>query len=171
MSEKPRTEPADDVDIILSAWKRELPHVNTDPMQIISRITRLTRRFDLTRRKAFGTQALEPWEFDVLAALRRAGEPYSLTPGALMADTLVSSGTMTNRLDRLEEAKLVTRTPSPEDRRAVLVTLTDLGRERVDEALRTLIDFEDSLLSPLSHGERATLSALLRRLMLAIETD
>lgn len=169
MADTSRPQECDDVDAILEAWHRELPDVDTSPMQILSRVSRLTRRLDLMRRKAFGTQALEAWEFDVLAALRRSGAPYALTPGALMEETLVASGTMTNRIDRLEQSGLVVRTPSEQDRRAVLVSLTPQGRERVDEALRTLVAFEDSFLAGLSATERGDLAGLLRKLLTSIE--
>ncbi len=163
----PRT--TDEVDSIVSAWKRELPTVDTTPMHVLSRMSRLTRLLDLKRKEAFGNHALETWEFDVLAALRRAGEPYALTPGTLMNETLVSSGTMTNRIDRLEAAGLVKRTPSPDDRRAVLVTLTPAGRERVDEAVRSLVEFEEGILTPLNDHERTQLTDLLRRLLLPFD--
>lgn len=169
MTTAPIENTGDEVDSILAAWKRELPDVDTSPLHILSRMTRLTRRLDLTRKRAFGTQALDTWEFDVLAALRRAGEPYSLTPGALIEETLVSSGTMTNRIDRLESAGLVRRTPCSLDRRATLVTLTEEGREKVDEALRTLVAFERSILEPLSDEDYKDFTRLLRLLLCRLE--
>lgn len=112
---------------------------------------------------------MEPWEFDVLSVLRRAAAPYSLTPGTLLQELLVSSGTMTNRIDRLEKKGLVKRTPSPHDRRAVLVTLTDEGVTRVDSALKELLLRESELVAPLNEDERKELSGLLRRLLLPFE--
>ncbi len=138
-------------------------------MLVFSRLSRLSRHLDLERKRAFAAHNLEPWEFDVLAALRRAGEPYAATPGALMADMLVSSGTMTNRIDRLEEKGLVERRPSPRDRRATLVYLTDSGRHDVDDALRTLLKSEESLLGPLTRIQRKTLAELLFPLLVEFE--
>lgn len=161
--------PTDEVDAILAAWAIERPDVDTSPMQILSRVGRLSRHLDLERRKAFAAHDLETWEFDVLSSLRREGEPYALTPGALMSELLVSSGTMTNRIDRLEGAGLVTRTPSPHDRRAVVVSLTDEGKRRVDAALMSLLECERAILAPLNVPEKEQLATLLRSLLLAFE--
>jgi hypothetical protein len=95
---------SDEVDRIVSAWKRERPDLDVAPLEILSRITRVARQLDIARRNAFSHHGLETWGFDVLAALRRAGKPYQLTPGQLMHETLVSSGTITHRLDLLEGA-------------------------------------------------------------------
>ncbi len=138
-------------------------------MLVFSRLSRLSRHFDLLRRRAFATHELEPWEFDVLATLRRAGKPYSLTPGQLLAELLVSSGTMTNRIDRLEGRGLVVRGPAPSDRRAILVSLTEDGRTRVDSALATLLNSERELLEPLSTEERDQLAELLMPLLTVFE--
>ena len=161
--------PTDEVDAILTAWALERPDVDTTPMQVLSRVSRLSRHLDLERRKAFAAHHLETWEFDVLSSLRREGEPYALTPGALMNELLVSSGTMTNRIDRLEHAGLVTRTPSPSDRRAVVVSLTDEGKRRVDSALISLLECERTILAPLNNPEKAELASLLRPLLLTFE--
>ncbi|WP_175956799.1 MarR family winged helix-turn-helix transcriptional regulator [Schaalia sp. Marseille-Q2122] len=161
--------PRDEVDAILAAWALERPDVDTTPMQVLSRVSRLSRHLDLERRKAFAAHNLETWEFDVLSSLRREGEPYALTPGALMTELLVSSGTMTNRIDRLESAGLVTRTPSPNDRRAVVVSLTDEGKRRVDAALISLLECERAILAPLKNPEKEQLATLLRPLLLAFE--
>ena len=93
----------DEVDRIVEAWRRERPDLDVAPLSVLSRVTRLARHLDLARRNAFARHQLEVWEFDVLSALRRAGEPYQLSPGTLVAQTLVTSGTMTNRIDRLVE--------------------------------------------------------------------
>lgn len=139
-------------------------------MLVFSRITRLARHLDLARRNAFLSHGLEPWEFDVLSSLRRAGTPYALTPGTLMSELLVSSGTMTNRIDRLEEKGLVERSPSPSDRRAVLVTLTAEGSKRVDSALKSLLDDERKLLAHISEEDEQRLSLLLKPLLLPFDT-
>ena len=159
----------DEVDAIIAAWNVERPDLNAEPMGVLSRVSRLARHLDLQRRKAFADHGLEPWEFDVLSSLRRAGAPYSLTPGALMNELLVSSGTMTNRIDRLEARGLVSRAPSPSDRRAVLVTLTGAGRAVVDEALAALLDCEQAILSPIAEADRAVLADVLRSALLGLE--
>src|SRR5580765_2271755 len=105
----------DDVDRIVSAWRRERPDLDVTPLEILSRVSRLARRLDLARGAAFAERELETWEFDVLSALRRAGAPYELSPGQLVLETLVTSGTMTNRVDRLTRRGFVERNPSPTD--------------------------------------------------------
>ena len=161
----------DEVDRIVAAWQMERPDLDTSPMLVLSRVTRLARRLDLERRASFSDQALEPWEFDVLSSLRRAGAPYAQTPGALMNELLVSSGTMTNRIDRLERAGLVARSPAPGDRRAVLVTLTPSGKQRVDDALMSLLECERRILSTLDEDDTRMLGDLLRPLLLPFEAD
>ena len=100
-------EPRDEVDDLVAAWQAERPDLDVQPLQVLSRVSRLARHLDRARRAAFASHGLEPWEFDVLAALRRQGPPYVLRPGALLRTTLVTSGTMTNRVDRLEATGLV----------------------------------------------------------------
>ena len=107
----------DEVDRIVADWRRERSDLDVEPLEVFSRVTRLARHLDRARRRAFEAHDLETWEFDVLSALRRAGEPYELTPGMLIEETLVSSGTMTNRIDRLEKVGLVERRANPADRR------------------------------------------------------
>ena len=98
---------ADEVDRLVEAWQRERPDLDVDPMRVLSRVTRLARHLDLARRQAFSAHGLETWEFDVLSALRRSGTPYELSPGRLIRETMVTSGTMTNRVDRLTAKGLV----------------------------------------------------------------
>ncbi len=140
-----------------------------EPLQVLSRISRLARHLDRARRAAFTDHGLELWEFDVLSALRRQGAPYQLTPGALLRATLVTSGTMTNRVDQLAKAGLVRREPDPQDRRGVLVTLTPAGVDRVDAALADLLRSEHALLSGLSETDRRTLADLLRVLLAPLD--
>ncbi|WP_129339891.1 MarR family winged helix-turn-helix transcriptional regulator [Cellulomonas endophytica] len=149
---------------MVRAWARERPDLDVRPLEVLSRVSRLARHLDLARRSAFARHGLEGWAFDVLSALRRAGVPYRLSPGALLTQTLVTSGTMTNRVDRLEQAGLVRRLPSPDDRRGVLVELTDAGRGRVDSAMADLLAVEESLLAGLDPAARARLADLLRAL-------
>ncbi|MDO5728264.1 MAG: MarR family transcriptional regulator [Actinomycetaceae bacterium] len=159
----------DEVDRIVTSWQKQRPDLDTSPMLVFSRITRLSRHFDLARRAAFLAHDLEPWEFDVLSSLRRAGTPFALTPGVLMSELLVSSGTMTNRIDRLETKGLVKRSPSPADRRAVLVTLTPQGKHSVDSALESLLECERHALNSLPPEEQQALANLLKPLLLPFD--
>jgi DNA-binding MarR family transcriptional regulator len=161
----------DEVDRLVAAWARERPDLDVRPLEVLSRVTRLARHLDRARRTAFEAHDLDAWEFDVLAALRRAGRPYTLSPGALVAQTMVTSGTMTNRIDRLEQRGLVTRQPDPTDRRGVRVRLTAKGKERVDSSLAALLEREQELLSALSGRQQDSLSDLLRALVLPFEHE
>ena len=145
---------SDEVDDLVAAWRAERPDLDVQPLQVLSRVSRLARHLDRARRTAFARHELESWEFDVLSALRRQGPPYQLSPGALLRATLVTSGTMTNRIDRLAAAGLVRRHPDPQDKRGVLVMLTAEGRSRVDAALADLLGREEALLAGLSRDER-----------------
>ena len=155
----------DDVDDLTDAWARERPDLDLAPVAVFSRITRLARHLDHARRNAFAAHQIELWEFDVLAALRRAGEPYQLSPGRLLRETLVTSGTMTNRVDRLASRGLVERYPDPDDRRGVIVRLTPEGKATVDGAFAALVDAERALLDDLPQRDRAKLAGLLRTLL------
>src|SRR6516164_4976635 len=161
--------PTDEVDDLVAAWQAERPDLDVRPMQVLSRISRLARHLDRERRSAFAAHDLELWEFDVLSALRRQGAPYELSPGALLRATLVTSGTMTNRIDRLEEAGLVRRRPDPQDKRGVLVALTAAGAAQVDAALADLLEAERALLSSLPESNRRTLADLLRTLLAPLD--
>ena len=156
----------DEVDRIVDAWERERPDLDFAPLQVLSRVGRLARHLERARRIAFAASDLELWEFDVLSALRRAGDPYQLSPKALLQQTLVSSGTMTNRIDRLVERELVERKTDPNDGRGILVVMTARGRDRVDSAISLLLQGESELLDGLSTVERERLSVLLRKLSL-----
>jgi DNA-binding MarR family transcriptional regulator len=155
----------DEVDGLVEAWRRERPDLDASPMQVLSRVTRLAHYLDRHRRIAFARHDLEPWEFDVLAALRRSGSPYQLTPGQLLWETMVTSGTMTNRVDRLASRGLVTRTSHPDDRRGVLVRLTDSGKGAVDAAITDLLRAEQEILSVLPTAQRDQLAEALRVLI------
>jgi DNA-binding MarR family transcriptional regulator len=157
---------SDEVDRIVDAWARERPDIDFTPLQVLSRVGRLARHLDRSRRTAFAASDLEPWEFDVLAALRRAGAPYQLSPKALLQQTLVSSGTMTNRIDRLVARRLVERRTDPHDGRGVLVVMTTKGGEQVDAAIAELVAAEADLLAGLSRADQERLSGLLRKLSL-----
>jgi DNA-binding MarR family transcriptional regulator len=152
----------DEVVHLVAAWKRERPDLDFSPLEVLSRITRIARHLDIARRKAFA--GLDPRGFDVLTSLRRAGDPYQLSPGQLMQDTMVTSGTMTNRLDRLENLGFITRETDPDDRRGSLVTLTKNGMQAVDRAMEDLLHLEEEFLTSLSRTERAQLATMLSQL-------
>ena len=154
----------DEVERLVRGWRRVLPDVDVSPLEVLSRVARLARHLDRQRSLVFARHDLETWMFDVLSALRRA-DGQQLSPGQLLAQTLVTSGTMTNRIDRLEERGLVRRRPDPSDARSVRVQLTAAGRRRVDGALEDLAAREDAILGTLDASERATLAALLRRVV------
>jgi DNA-binding MarR family transcriptional regulator len=160
----------DEVDRIVLAWQRERPDLDVAPLEVLSRVSRLARHLDRARSAAFAERDLESWEFDVLSALRRAGAPYELSPGQLVTQTLVTSGTMTNRVDRLTARGLVQRLPDPRDRRGVIVRLTPAGRSTVDDAFAGLLARERDLLGELDAADRARLADLLRRLVLPFDS-
>lgn len=153
------------MDELVEAWARERSDLDLEPVAVFSRISRLARHLDLARRAAFTAHGIESWEFDVLAALRRAGAPYELSPGRLLRETLVTSGTMTNRVDRLASRGLVERHPDPADRRGVLVRLTPDGKRAVDGAFTELLDAERGLLADLPPSDQTRLAGLLRTLL------
>ena len=160
------TDPAaasrDEVDELVAAWQRERPDLDVSPLEVLSRVTRLARHLDRARSQAFSSHHLESWEFDVLAALRRSGEPYELSPGRLLQQTMVTSGTMTNRIDRLAAADLVQRRKDLHDRRGVLVRLTESGKVKVDAALADLLRQEHEILGGLDDAQQGALASLLR---------
>ncbi|PZE27086.1 MarR family winged helix-turn-helix transcriptional regulator [Curtobacterium sp. MCLR17_055] len=158
----------DEVDRIVAAWGRERSDLDFGPLEVLSRVDRLARHLDRARRTAFDASDMEPWEFDVLSALRRAGEPYELSPKTLLQQTLVSSGTMTNRVDRLAARGFVGRRTDPKDGRGILVSLTSKGRVAVDAAIADLLAAERDILSGVSADEQGQLAGLLRRLILGL---
>jgi len=159
----------DEVDEIVARWQSERPDLDVSPLQVLSRVSRLARHLDRARRAAFAAHGLETWEFDVLSALRRQGPPCQLSPGALIRATLVTSGTMTNRIDRLAAAGLVSRRRDPQDKRGVLVQLTGDGLRTVDNALAALLAREEALLTGLDAGQQEQLAGLLRILLVPFD--
>jgi DNA-binding MarR family transcriptional regulator len=146
----------DEVDELVEAWARERDDLDLAAIAVFSRISRL---------EAFSAHGIELWEFDVLAALRRAGAPYELSPGRLLRETMVTSGTMTNRVDRLAARGFVERYPDPDDRRGVIVRLTSEGKTAVDGAFEALLAAESRLLADLPARDRRQLAGLLRTLL------
>jgi len=161
---------SDEVDRIVAAWRTQRTDLDFSPLEVLSRVDRLSRHLDRARREVFHRSDLESWEWDVLSALRRAGSPFQLSPKQLLQQTLVSSGTMTNRIDRLVGRRLVHREADPVDGRSVLVTLSDDGRLRVDAAITRLVDAEAALLAALPRSEQERLAALLRKLSLSFDS-
>ncbi len=159
----------DEVDELVAAWRRERPDLDVSPLEVLSRVTRLARHLDRARSQAFAAHGLELWEFDVLVALRRSGAPYELSPGRLLQQTLVTSGTMTNRIDRLAGRGLVERHPDTSDRRGVIVRLTPDGAARADAALIDLLNQEQQILSGLPTDEQEQLASMLRVLVVPFD--
>ena len=156
------------VDQIVAEWATVRGDLDFSPLEVFSRIKRISRQLDDVRRTAFSAAQLELWEFDVLSALRRAGHPHALPPKHLMKPNLVSSGPMTNRIDRLAQRGVVRRSDDPADGRSVLVHMTGDGIARVDEAIKQLLRAEQSLLEPLSPAEREVFADTLRTLAVRI---
>lgn len=154
---------SDAVDQITAAWRRERPDVDSSPMEIVARMTRIARILDRELNDFFRGHGLEFWEFDVLATLRRSAPETGLTAGALNKAAMRTSGAITNRVDRLTVKGLVERVPDPTDRRAVQVRLTETGRALVDELLPLHVANEQRLLAALTPADRDLLTMLLRR--------
>jgi DNA-binding MarR family transcriptional regulator len=159
----------DEVDRIVAGWSLALPDLDVSPLAVLSRVSRLAHHLERERSVAFARHGLETWSFDVLSALRRAEPEKGLSPGQLLAQTLVTSGTMTNRLNHLEDRGLVRRVPNLEDARSLRILLTEAGRERADRALEDLVEREQRLLADLDLGQREELAELLRVLVIPFE--
>jgi DNA-binding MarR family transcriptional regulator len=161
----------DHVDDLTEQWARERPELDTSALRLSARIIRLERFLARRIQSDLDAVGLNDGEVNVLAALRRAGPPYQLTPTELYRGLLLSSGAMTNRLDRLEEAGLVQRSPDDDDRRRTRVALTERGRQTLDEAMDAHIRGLDGLLGFLSDEDRDALESLLRRVLAHLEDD
>jgi len=157
----------DEIDRIVDEWNRERPDLDASPTQTLQRITRLSLLQGVSFARVFAPYGISFGEYLVLAALRRAGPPYRMNPTSLFNAVILSSGAMTNRLDRLEAMDLVKRQPDPTDRRGRLVALTDRGRELVDAAVVNHLENEERLLGALDGQEREQLARLLRKLLVS----
>lgn len=164
------SEEKDAVDAILAQWHRERPDLDVSPMGLIGRTTRLASHYRKAIGRVFSQYGLNPGEFDVLATIRRSGAPYQLSPTELFTSMMVSSGTMTNRIDRLEQAGLVERIPDERDRRGTLIKMTDKGFELIEAAVTAHVENEHKILSVLNEAEKDDLSQLLRKLLRSIES-
>ncbi len=160
----------DHVDEIAEQWSRERPDLDLSALELLGRLLRAADLAERALAQGLVGHGLQPGWFDLLAALRRSGEPFELSPTDLMASTMLSSGGITKRLDRLAEAGLVQRRPDPDDRRGTLVRLTPEGRAAIDRALETHIANEEQLLAALTPADQAKLDRLLRRLVAGLET-
>lgn len=159
------SEPDDEVDLLIDAWARRLPDVDLTPLDVMSRLRRVALKLARVRAAAFATAGLAAWEFDVLAALRRAEPPHQLSPAQLIQLTSIGSAAMTNRLTNLVDRGLIEREANPRDGRGVLVKPTPDGIARVDAAMSELVRREAIALSRLSEAERASLVRTLRVLL------
>ena len=158
----------DGVDEILDQWRRERPDLDPSPIGVVGRISRLARELEARLEPVYRAHGLEPGWHDVLATLRRIGPPFQLRPGDFAGTLMLTSSGTTKRLDRLERAGLIARSPDPEDRRAVVITLTDAGRERIDAVTAAHLENERALLAGLSEADRGRLADLLRALQLGL---
>lgn len=159
----------DRIAAILTQWNRERPDLDVAPMGLIGRLMRVSRHLAREVERNLAAHGLNRPSFDVLATLRRAGPPYALSPGGLMNAMMVTSGTVTNRIDQLEKAGLVVRRPNPEDGRGFLIALTDSGFSAVEQAVTTHVATQTRLVAGLTERERAALDALLQRFLERLE--
>jgi DNA-binding MarR family transcriptional regulator len=158
----------DAVDVIVEQWARARPDLDPSPMGVLGRLSRVTRIAERELKALFSEFGLERGEFDVLATLRRAGSPDGMTAGALARSSMVTSGAVTNRLDRLVAKGYVTRDVDPANRRTVVVALTPAGRELIDRAVAAHIDNERRILAGLDQRRQDDLAATLRALLLSL---
>jgi DNA-binding MarR family transcriptional regulator len=159
------------VDNILGQWQRERPDLDASPMGVMGRMARLAKHLERSVQQTVSEFGLNPGEFDVLATLRRSGHPYELSPTDLYNALMVSSGTMTHRIDRLEQACLVKRIPSVSDRRGTLIALTDKGLSLIEQAVEAHVANGHHILSVLDESERESLMLMLRKLLLSFEQE
>ena len=169
MPKKNLSRPPDAVDAILAQWQRERPDLDASPMGPIGRIKRCAALLEQQLESAFTAFDLSLWEFDMLAALRRGGAPYRLSPTELFSTLMVTSGTMTHRLKRLETRGLVERVANAQDARSMLVQLTPQGLALIERAVEVHVANEHQLLAPLAPDALAALDAQLSALLLALE--
>lgn len=157
-------EAADHVDRAMAQWARELPDIEIKGANVLNRARRVVLESRRDIEANFRAHGLDAGEFDVLATLRRAGAPYALRPTELYKSLMISSGGLTARLDKLTEAGLIRRYPSPEDARSLMVELTPAGKKKIEAAFRADMEIENKMVQSLSDSERAELVRLLRKL-------
>jgi DNA-binding MarR family transcriptional regulator len=160
----------DGVDAIVEQWRTERPDLDPSPIGIVGRVSRLARKLEARLEPVYKAHGLEPGWHDVLATLRRSGPDHRLRPTDLTNATMLTSSGTTKRLDKLEHEGLIRREADPNDRRGTLITLTDAGRELIDSVTAAHLANEAQLISALDADERAALAALLRKLLLALDS-
>jgi len=165
----PRSAAPDAVDQITAQWHQERPDLDIEPMAVFGRIYRLARAMGDRVERVYARFGIGRGEFDVLATLRRSGEPFSLSPTTLADSLMLTTGGMTGRLDKLQKAGLVDRCPDPTDRRALKACLTDKGRAVVDEAVAAGLEVQGEALGHLRPPDRSVLAEHLRALLSALE--
>ncbi|QTL33997.1 MarR family winged helix-turn-helix transcriptional regulator [Pseudoalteromonas viridis] len=153
------------VDTVIAQWEKERPDIDPSPMAVMGRLVRTSAVFSKELNGVFSRFGLNGGEFDVLATLRRSGKPYTLTPNQLLQTLMLTSGSMTNRIDKLEAKDLVKRSPDPNDRRGVMVSLTEQGLQLIDEVICEHVAKGSDLLSPLEEAEQQQLANLLKKLL------
>lgn len=161
----PSQPPRDPVDAIIDQWAVVRPDLDTKAMEVFGRIYRLSRAMGDRMEKAYAPYGISRGEFDVLATLRRSGEPYTLSPRQLSATLMLTTGGMTGRLDKLERAGLLRRSPDPHDRRGLQVTLTEKGLDVIDRAVGAGLDVQTAALTSLDTEQADQLACLLRELL------
>jgi len=159
----------DKVDEVIAQWNKEKPDLDITSMAIIGRFKRIEQHLTLEMAKTFSEHGLNLANFDVLATLRRSGSPYALSPNDLIKSTMVTSGTMTNRIDQLCKAGLVERIKNPKDGRSVVVSLTKAGYKVIDTAITAHVETENKLTSCLSEDDKKNLNDLLRKFLKGFE--
>ncbi|MGS0680369.1 MarR family winged helix-turn-helix transcriptional regulator [Shewanella sp. 125m-7] len=159
----------EDIDKVIAQWAKEKPHLDTLPMAIFGRIMRLQKHIEAEIAACHKQYGLTMGEFDVLATLRRSGEPFNLTPSALLLSMMLTSGAMTNRLDKLETKGLIERVHSKQDRRSVSVGLTEKGFNTIDKAIEDHVRIQHKLVEQLSDAEQPALNLLLKTWLAGFE--
>lgn len=161
----------DKVDEIIRQWNRERPDLDAGPMELIGRLKRLAQHLTQQMEKTFAANGLNFASFDVLATLRRSGPPYRLSPNDLLATMMVTSGTMTNRIDQLVKSGLVERAHNPEDGRSVIISLTDKGFGVIDTAVTMHVKTQAGLVAGLTRDQQEDLNGILRAFLAGFEKD
>jgi len=155
----------DHVDKIIKQWSQERPDLDVEAMEVIGRVKQLSQYLSREMGKTFSAHGLNGASFDVLATIRRSGAPYGLSPSDLMASTMVTSGTMTNRIDQLVKAGLVERTSNPQDARSFIISLTSEGRALIDQVLNDHVRTQDQLTAVLTKEDKKSLNLILRKFL------
>ncbi len=156
----------DHVDKIIKQWHQERPDLNVEPMEVIGRIKRLSQYLSREMEKTFSVHGLNASKFDVLATIRRSGVPYGLSPGDLVASTMVTSGTITNRVDQLVKSGLVERIPNPKDARGFIISLTNEGHILINRVLNDHVTTQAQLIEFLTKEDKKNLNVILRKFLI-----